>query len=79
MPTELVAADHLLFNAEDVRTELRKVRDQLQRDKDQHVRAWVQSKEGHKAEICIPCKLWDARMQGVDRVIRHFGGRIRRG
>ena len=72
------ALDHLLFNVNDVRVELHKVRDQLERDKEQHLRAWKESPAGHD-EPCTACKLWDARMQGVDRVIRHFRGRCSRG
>jgi hypothetical protein len=72
--------DHLLFNADDVRTELHKVRDQLQRDKDEHIRNWEKSPSGHEdPKTCLPCKLWDARIQGCDRAVRHFRGRCSRG
>jgi hypothetical protein len=59
--------DHLLFNADDVRTELHKVRDQLQRDKDEHIRNWEKSPSGHEdPKTCLPCKLWDARIEHTE-------------
>jgi hypothetical protein len=67
----------LLYSKADIRAELRALSQELRDDQDIHMSAFVKSGSQHP-DPCGACNMYRNMRQGINRVIRHFGGKVRR-
>jgi len=74
-----VSEKKLLWNAGEIRFELYEIWNGLQSGWNNHLAAFTGSTPPHNREECTVCHFYTGRQQGINRAIRHFGGRVRAG